>query len=76
MKLRHNDSNLPRRHRGPRADELSDSETLTVLLVGELCQCLCAPAIAFGNRRCQLAVPRSDLTIVSVAGILVYVQIF
>jgi hypothetical protein len=32
-------SNLPRRRRGPREDEFSDSEVLTILLTGELCQC-------------------------------------
>lgn len=32
-------SNAPRRHRGPRPDEFSDAEVLTVLLVGELCHC-------------------------------------
>ncbi|MEN6371021.1 MAG: IS982 family transposase [Armatimonadota bacterium] len=37
MKQRFGSSNMPRQHRGPRADEFSDSETLTVLLVGELC---------------------------------------
>ena len=31
-------SNAPR-HRGPRPDEFTDSEVLTVVLVGELCQC-------------------------------------
>lgn len=31
-------SNQPRRRRGPRDDEFADSEVLTVLLVGELCQ--------------------------------------
>jgi hypothetical protein len=31
-------SNQPRRRRGPAAHEFSDSEVLTVLLVGELCQ--------------------------------------
>lgn len=37
MKQRYGSSNMPRSHRGPRSDEFSDSETLTVLLVGELC---------------------------------------
>jgi hypothetical protein len=37
MKQRFGSSNMPRQHRGPRPDEFSDSETLTVLLVGELC---------------------------------------
>jgi hypothetical protein len=32
-------SNLPRKRRGPRAEEFSDSEVLTIILVGELCQC-------------------------------------
>ena len=32
-------SNLPRKRRGPREDEFADSEVLTILLVGELCQC-------------------------------------
>ena len=32
-------SNAPRRRRGPRAEEISDSEVLCILLVGELCQC-------------------------------------
>lgn len=31
-------SNMPRKRRGPRPDEFADSEVLTVLLVGELCQ--------------------------------------
>lgn len=38
MKARFGCSNSPRLHRGPRNDEFSDSETLTVLLVGELFQ--------------------------------------
>lgn len=37
MKQRFGSSNMPRQHRGPRPDEFSDSETLTILLVGELC---------------------------------------
>lgn len=37
MHERYGSSNVPRSHRGPRDDEFSDSETLTVLLVGELC---------------------------------------
>lgn len=37
MHARYGSSNMPRQHRGPRPDEFSDSETLTVLLVGELC---------------------------------------
>jgi hypothetical protein len=32
-------SNLPRKRRGPRQEEFADSEVLTILLVGELCQC-------------------------------------
>ena len=32
-------SNLPRKRRGPRQEEIADSEILTILLVGELCQC-------------------------------------
>ena len=31
-------SNLPRKRRGPRNEEFADSEVLTILLVGELCQ--------------------------------------
>jgi len=31
-------SNLPRKRRGPRDSEFADSEVLTLLLVGELCQ--------------------------------------
>lgn len=31
-------SNVPRKRRGPRPDEFADSEVLTILLVGELCQ--------------------------------------
>jgi hypothetical protein len=31
-------SNLPRKRRGPKDNEFADSEVLTVLLVGELCQ--------------------------------------
>jgi len=37
MKARFGSCNVPRKGRGPRNDEFSDSETLTVLLVGELC---------------------------------------
>jgi hypothetical protein len=37
MHKRYGSSNMPRQHRGPRPDEFSDSETLTVLMVGELC---------------------------------------
>lgn len=44
MQQRFSSSNFTRRHRGPRADEFSDSETLTVLLVGELCQSRCERA--------------------------------
>ena len=32
-------SNLPRKRRAPKDDEFADSETLTILLVGELCHC-------------------------------------
>lgn len=39
MKQRHQSSNAPRKHRGPRPNEFTDSETLTILLMGELCQC-------------------------------------
>ncbi len=39
MKTRFGSSNAPRRRRGPRQEEFSDSEVLTVLLVGELCHC-------------------------------------
>jgi hypothetical protein len=39
MKVRYGSANAPRRGRGPRADECSDAEVLTVLLVGELCHC-------------------------------------
>ena len=38
MQQRFGSSNLPRKRRGPRADEFADSEALTILLVGELCQ--------------------------------------
>jgi hypothetical protein len=39
MKVRFGSSNAPRSRRGPRADEFSDAEVLTVLIVGELCRC-------------------------------------
>jgi hypothetical protein len=39
MHTRFGSSNQPRKRRGPREDEFADSEVLTVLLVGELCQC-------------------------------------
>lgn len=39
MKARYGSANAPRERRGPRADEFSDAEVLTVLLVGELCRC-------------------------------------
>src|SRR5207247_1591066 len=39
MKARFGSSNAPRRRRGPRDDEFSDAEVLTVLVVGELCRC-------------------------------------
>jgi Transposase DDE domain len=39
MKARYGSANAPRKRRGPRLDEFSDAEVLTVLLVGELCHC-------------------------------------
>jgi DDE family transposase len=39
MKARFGSSNAPRKRRGPRDEEFSDAELLTVLLVGELCRC-------------------------------------
>lgn len=39
MKARFGSANAPRRRRGPRPEEFSDAEVLTVLLVGELCHC-------------------------------------
>jgi hypothetical protein len=39
LHTRFGSSNAPRRRRGPRSDEFSDAEVLTVLLVGELCHC-------------------------------------
>jgi Transposase DDE domain len=39
MKARFGSSNGPRLRRGPRPDEFSDAEVLTLLLVGELCHC-------------------------------------
>ena len=39
MKARFGSSNAPRRRRGPRQDEFSDAEVLTLLLAGELCHC-------------------------------------
>jgi hypothetical protein len=39
MHARFGGSNAPRRRRGPRKEEFSDAELLTVLLVGELCHC-------------------------------------
>ncbi len=38
MKARFGSSNAPRQRRGPRDEEFSDAEVLTVLLVGELCR--------------------------------------
>jgi hypothetical protein len=38
MHTRFGSSNQPRKGRGPKQDEFADSEVLTVLLVGELCQ--------------------------------------
>jgi len=39
MRARYGSSNAPRQRRGPRPNEFSDAEVLTVLLVGELCLC-------------------------------------
>jgi hypothetical protein len=39
MQTRYGSANAPRQSRGPRTDECSDAEVLTVLLVGELCHC-------------------------------------
>src|SRR5436190_22638237 len=39
MHARFGSANAPRARRGPRAGEFTDSEVLTVLLVGELCHC-------------------------------------
>jgi Transposase DDE domain len=39
MKLRYQSSNAPRKQRGPRPCEFTDSETLTLLIMAELCQC-------------------------------------
>jgi hypothetical protein len=39
MKARYGQANAPRSRRGPRPDEFSDAEVLTVLLVAELCHC-------------------------------------
>jgi hypothetical protein len=39
MKRRYGQANAPRSRRGPRDDEFSDAEVLTVLLVAELCHC-------------------------------------
>jgi len=39
MKTRFGSANVPRQRRGPRPEEFSDAEVLTVLLVGELCHC-------------------------------------
>jgi hypothetical protein len=38
MHTRFGSSNQPRKRRGPKQDEFADSEVLTLLLVGELCQ--------------------------------------
>jgi hypothetical protein len=38
MHQHYGSSNRPRKRRGPKADEFADSEVLTVVLVGELCQ--------------------------------------
>lgn len=40
MKMRFGSSNMPRSHRGPGPDDFTDSDAMTVLLVGELCHCL------------------------------------
>lgn len=37
MKQQFGRSNMPRKRRAPRADEMTDGEILTILLVGELC---------------------------------------
>ena len=39
MKTCYSASNLPRKRRGPAPEEFSDSETIAILLVGELCHC-------------------------------------
>lgn len=39
MHARFGSANAPRARRGPRAGEFTDSEVLTVILVGELCHC-------------------------------------
>lgn len=39
MQARFGRSNAPRQRRGPRPDEIADSEVITLLLVGELCHC-------------------------------------
>jgi hypothetical protein len=39
LHARFGSANAPRARRGPRPDEFSDAEVLTVLLVGELCHC-------------------------------------
>ena len=39
MKERFAQANAPRKRRGPRPDEFTDSEVLTIVLVGELCHC-------------------------------------
>lgn len=39
MRDRYQSSNVPRKRRKPKSGEFSDSETLTVLIVAELCQC-------------------------------------
>jgi hypothetical protein len=38
LHARFGSSNAPRKRRGPRDDEFADSEVLTIVLVGELCQ--------------------------------------
>lgn len=39
MKQRFGSANAPRKGRGPKQDELADSEVVTILLVGEMCHC-------------------------------------
>src|ERR1700744_5915064 len=39
MQQRYGSSNMPRKQRGPRSGEFTDSEVLTILIVGEMCHC-------------------------------------
>lgn len=39
MQQRYRSSNMPRKQRGPRPGEFTDSEVLTILIVGEMCHC-------------------------------------